>query len=376
MIYFDNAATTPTLKEAEKAFLDANRAVYANPSSSHAFGRESLRMLNEARTSILSLLGLDATHDMLFTSGATESNNLAIKGLAYSYRNRGNKIITSSVEHPSVTNAFLDLKEQGFDVVFLPVNENGVVEEETLNNAIDSKTILVSIMSVNNEVGSINDISSLAEIVHKYPKAFFHVDTTQSMGKIRLDYRKADLISFSGHKFGSFKGLGGLIYKNNIRFHELNSGGEQEYGFRAGTVNMPGDVSMAKALEVSYQNMSKNIKIVTEIRDFLRDNLAKRGDVVINSPVDATPYVLNFSLKKKKASVVLEALSSEGIYVSSVSACSSKGEPVSEVLLSMGLERDLAMSSIRLSFSHDNTMEEARIFLSAFDKIMKEVVDR
>jgi cysteine desulfurase len=376
MIYFDHAATTPTEGEVTKLFFETNQRYFANPSSSHPLGREASVLLENARSAMLKQLGLEKTHDLLFTSGATESNNLAIKGVALHYQNRGKRILTSAVEHPSVLNAFKELEPLGFQVVILPVNEKGQVSPETLKNAMDKETILVSIMAVNNEVGSINDIVALSQIVHAYPKAYFHTDATQAMGKMALPYGSADLISFSAHKFGALKGCGGLYYKRSIAFEALNSGGEQERGFRSGTVNMPADVSMAKALEISYAKMASHEKSVRYLQGYLRENLAKRDDVEINSPADGAPYILNFSLRKKKASVVLEALAEREIYVSSVSACSSKGEPVSYVLEAMGKSEEEARNSIRLSFSYLNTIEEAETFLIAFDEIMSEVHDR
>jgi cysteine desulfurase len=376
MIYFDNAATSWTLKEAEEAFIKENDVFFANPSSSHGFGREASNHLEGARNEILDVLGLNKTHSLVFTSGATESNNLAIKGVAFKYQNRGKKIITSSVEHPSVSNVFKELIPFGFEPVFLPVNEKGQVEPDTLSKAIDDKTILVSIMAVNNEVGSINDLSRLAAIVHRYPKCYFHVDATQAMGKIALAYGVADLVSFSAHKFGGLKGTGGLLYKKSISFEPINMGGEQEKGIRGGTVNMPGFVAMAKALSLDYQSLDQNTEHVKEIWRYLYDFFAKRPDISLNSTLDGLPYVLNVSLKKKKASVVLEALSEKGIYVSSVSACSSKGEPISSVLTAMGKSKDDAMNSMRLSFSPRNTMEEAETFVKEFSAILEEVKDR
>jgi len=375
MIYFDNAATTSTLKGAEEIFIRENREDFANPSSAHAFGRGASKKLEEARESILEDLHLDKTHTLVFTSGATESNNLALKGLAFHYQKRGKRIITSSVEHPSVLNALKELVPFGFDVVILPVTSEGKVDPETLKKAMNNETILVSIMAVNNEVGAINDVSALARIVHGFPKAYFHVDATQAMTKIPFDYASCDLLSFSGHKFGAFKGSGALIYKKSIVFEAVNAGGEQEQGFRAGTVNMPGNVAMAYALHEGLKNLKEHEQSVRVLHDYLQQNIAQMDGVEINSPADGAPYVLNFSLTKKKASVVVEALSENEIYVSTVSACSSE-EPVSYVLLAMGKSDGAAHNSIRLSFSSDNTLEEGKRFLEVFSTIMMGVQDR
>lgn len=375
MIYFDNAATTPTLKEAEEAFLKANRFVFANPSSGHGFGREAAAMLEEARESILRDLALEKTHKLIFTSGATESNNLALKGCALHYANRGKRILTTNVEHASVLNPLKELANYGYDIVILPVDSTGKLSPATLAKAMDNQTILVSAMAVNNEIGSRNDIAALAQIVHAYPKAYFHVDATQALGKVSLPYAAADLLSFSGHKFGALKGTGGLLYKKSIAFEPINAGGEQESGFRAGTINLPADKAMAVALHLSLLAQKEHEAIVREIHDYLLQNLLEMNGIEINSPRDGSPYVLSFSLTKKKASVVVEALSNNEIYVSSVSACSSEN-PFSYVVKALGKSDELAANTIRLSFSADNTLEEARRFLEVFSTIMEGVHDR
>jgi cysteine desulfurase len=376
MIYFDNAATTPTLKEALEVFLNANAESFANPSSTHAFGHQADKYLEDARKSILIDLGLSSTHHLLFNSGATEGNNLAIKGVAFHYANRGQRILTSAVEHPSVLKVMDELRPLGFEIVVLPVDKEGKVEPETLKKAMTKETILVSIMAVNNEVGTINDINALSEIVHAYPKAYFHIDATQAIGKARIPYEKADLISFSAHKFGGLKGSGALAYKKNLVFTPINMGGEQEYGFRGGTVNMPSCAAEAAALHFVIADFEKHQEIVKAISLQIFDALVKNPEITFNSPVDAIPYILNFSLRKKKASVVLEALSEQGIYVSSVSACSSKEEPVSYVLLAMGKSKEDSANSIRISFGPQNTLEEANIFLKTFEAILERTHDR
>lgn len=375
MIYFDHAATTATLKGAEEIFIRENREFFANPSSGHAFGREANKKLENARESILNDLHLAKTHNLIFTSGATESNNLALKGLAFHYQKRGRRILTSAIEHPSVLNTLKELEPFGFTIVLLPVNSEGVVEPETLAKAMDNNTILVSIMAVNNEIGSISDINALGAVVHRYPKAYFHVDATQAIAKVAFDYSSADLLSFSGHKFGAFKGSGALLYKKSIAFEAINAGGEQENGFRAGTVNMPGDLAMAYALHEGIFHLAEHDAQVRRIYDYLRQNLLQMDGVELNSPQNGCPYVLNFSLTKKKASVVVEALSENEIYVSTVSACSSQ-EPISYVVEALGKSEDLAKNSIRLSFSYENTFAEAKRFLDVFSTIMQGVNDR
>lgn len=376
MIYFDNAATTRPSLAVLKCFEKENEQCFANPSSRHAYGREAYRKLENARLSILKSLSLSNDYRVLFTSGASESNNLAIKGIAKEYLRRGKRIITTQVEHPSVLEAFRSLEKEGFEVIYLPTKEDGTVDPETLKENMNKETILVSIMATNNETGSNNDILALSKIVHSFPKAFFHVDVTQAIGKRDLPYSSIDLFSFSGHKIHGLKGTGALILKKNITLLRQIDGGDQEYFFRAGTDNLPGDEALAVALEEATKNLQDNIAHAKEISSFLREGLEKNDEILMNSPLDGSPFILNFSLKRKKASVVTEALSHEGIYVSSVSACNSKGEPVSYVLEAMGFSKERAMNSIRLSFSRENTLEEAKTFLNTLQNILERTINR
>lgn len=376
MIYFDNAATTRPSLAVLECFEKENEQCFANPSSRHAYGREAYRKLENARLSILKSLSLSNDYRVLFTSGASESNNLAIKGIAKEYLRRGKRIITTQVEHPSVLEAFRSLEKEGFEVIYLPTKEDGTVDPETLKENMNKETILVSIMATNNETGSNNDILALSKIVHTFPKAFFHVDVTQAIGKRDLPYSSIDLFSFSGHKIHGLKGTGALILKKNITLLRQIDGGDQEYFFRAGTDNLPGDETLAVALEEATKNLQDNINHAKEISSFLRKELEKNDEILMNSPLEGSPFILNFSLKRKKASVVTEALSHEGIYVSSVSACNSKGEPISYVLEAMGFSKERAMNSIRLSFSRENTLEEAKTFLNTLQNILERTINR
>lgn len=376
MIYFDNAATTRPSLAVLECFEKENEQCFANPSSRHAYGREAYRKLENARLSILKSLSLSNDYRVLFTSGASESNNLAIKGIAKEYLRRGKRIITTQVEHPSVLEAFRSLEKEGFEVIYLPTKEDGTVDPETLKENMNKETILVSIMATNNETGSNNDVLALSKIVHTFPKAFFHVDVTQAIGKRDLPYSSIDLFSFSGHKIHGLKGTGALILKKNITLLRQIDGGDQEYFFRAGTDNLPGDETLAVALEEATKNLQDNIAHAKEISSFLREELEKNDEILINSPLEGSPFILNFSLKRKKASVVTEALSHEGIYVSSVSACNSKGEPISYVLETMDFSKERAMNSIRLSFSRENTLEEAKTFLNTLQNILERTINR
>ena len=374
MIYFDNAATGRPLKEATSLFLKVNEEVFANPSSHHRFGYQAKRILEQARADVLSSLGLSKTHECIFLSGASEANSMAIKSVALRYQNRGKRILTSSVEHPSVTNSFLQLRDSfGFETTFLEVNEEGFVPVSALEKELGKDVILVSLMQVNNETGAVFPIEECGEILRKYPKALFHVDATQGIGKVPCSFCNVDLISFSAHKFGGLKGSGCLLFRKNLQFLPLISGGEQEYGYRSGTVSPALAASLAEALKISLAREEEARKHVSRLCSILEEGLSEIEEVEINSPAGHSPFLCNFSLRKHKASVVVEALSEKGIYVSSVSACSSKGEPVSKVLLAMGKGERLSANSIRVSFSLENKEEEVFAFLSELKNILKEI---
>ncbi len=381
MIYFDNAATTPSLPEVVASFVEANEKYFANSESNHAVGLKSSRALEEARFSMLRALGVEKSHDMVFTSGASEANNLALKGAAIRYQNRGKKILVSPVEHPSVNQPLKELADYfGFRIEKLPIDSYGRVLTNALPSLLDKETILVSAMAVNNELGSMNDVFSIAKIVHQFPKCFFHVDATQAMGKVRLPYESIDLLTFSAHKFGGLKGSGGLIYKKTMSFLPLVAGGEQEHGIRAGTVNVAGAIAMAKAMDIALKNRKKNYDNAQKIYDYLYDYFSLNPtQYVIHSDKlgpSQTPFVLNVGLKKKKASVIVEALSNRDVYVSSVSACSSKEVHASPTLLACGYREEEASNSIRISFGAENTLDEAKAFAHILDEVMKEVIDR
>ncbi len=377
MVYLDYAATTRPFPEALDRYVQINRSFFGNPSSLHAEGFSAARELEGARASILSLLKVNKTHGLIFTSGATEANALAIKGTAFRYQNRGKRIITTAVEHPSVLNAFRQLGEAfGFEVVILPVLGDGTLDLSALEEAMSKDTILVSAMAVNNETGSVNDLPSILRIVRKYPKALFHSDVTQAIGKLDLPYADIDLISFSAHKFGGMKGNGALVYKKSIQFLPLLSGGEQEAGYRGGTVDVAGAVAMEVALKKTLSEFKVSLEKAKALNALLRNELSSIEEAAFNSPLSASPYVLNFSLLLHKASVIVEALSEKGYCVSSVSACSSKGEPASYVIEAMGLGAIRSSNTVRISIGHATQESDVLGFVETLKSILREVRPR
>ncbi|MDY0178060.1 MAG: cysteine desulfurase family protein [Bacilli bacterium] len=374
MIYFDNASTTLVDPEILKTYIDLTKKHYANPASSHIFGQETNRILELARRQILTSLQLENC-DLVFTSGATESNNLAIKGYALRNKANGKHLIVSKIEHPSVLETVRELeREYGFNVSYLNIDENGNIDLDELKQTIRSDTILVSIMAVNNEIGVVNPIEKIADIIVNYKKIAFHVDAVQALGKVKIDYSNVDMITISAHKINGLKSCGVLIKKKNIKLTSLNHGGEQENGLRSGTNDVAMAGAFAKTIRLSLDNFKERNEHVKTLADKLKDWLLVNSQVVIlNSHSTENPYIVNFSLKNKKASVVVEALSKRDIMVSSVSACSSRHEPISHVLEAMSHDEQRAKNTIRVSFSHLNTLEEVESFISTLTEILGEI---
>ena len=373
IIYLDNAATSKVYPEVLESYNKITLKYFANPSSIHKLGQESNRLLEKSREQILSLFNL-THHEVIFTSGATEANNLAIKGYALANKSRGNHLITTAVEHPSVLNTFKALEKYGYEVTILPVNKNGVIEVNSLKEAIKDNTILVSIMSVNNETGAINPIKEVGELLKNYPKIAFHVDMTQAIGKIDTPLENIDMFSFSGHKIHALLGSGALIKEKKIILEPIANGGGQENNNRSGTNTLALSATLAKALRLSLKAQKENFNKVSNLRDYLVSYLKDNPDLyVINSLDKDNPYIVNFSLLNHKASVVVEALSNKGIMVSSLSACHSKNEDYSYVVLAMNNDMKLAHNTIRVSFSYENTVDDVNALIRGLKQIMKEI---
>lgn len=371
IIYLDNAATTLVNPEVLKTYNEVVNTYYANPSSIHAEGQKANRLLEKARAQILSCLGLP-NHEVIFTSGATEANNLAIKGYCLKHSNRGKHIIVSSVEHAAVLQSAKWMENLGFEVTYLPVNSYGVVEVNTLKSAIRNDTILVSIMAVNNETGAINPIEEIATLLKSYPKIAFHVDAVQSIGKVDMSYKDVDMLSIAGHKIHCMVGIGALIKSKKIDLLEMNSGGGQENGLRSGTNDVAMAASLAKAVRLITADVNAKHSKIKVLYDCLKDYILNNKDLYeINSYSENNPYVLNFSLRNRKASVLVEALSNKGIMISSISACHSKGEPMSYVVSEMGKDSVLSHNTIRISFDEHNTLEEVKILIKELDEIVR-----
>ena len=373
IIYLDNASTSKVNPEVLESYNQITLKYFANASSIHKLGQESNRLLEKSREQILKLFNL-SHHEVIFTSGATEANNLAIKGYAFANKGRGNHIITSATEHPSVLNTVKQLENYGFEITILPVNKNGVVEVNSLKEAIKDNTILVSIMSVNNETGAINPIKEIAELLKSYPKIAFHVDMTQAIGKVDIPLENIDMFSFAGHKIHGLLGSGALIKEKKIILEPQNNGGGQENNLRSGTNTVALSASLAKALRLAINKQKENYQKVSSLRDYLINYLKDNPDLYsLNSFSLDNPYIVNFSTLNHKASVVVEALSNKGIMVSSLSACHSKNEDYSYVVYAMNQDMKLAHNTIRVSFSNENNVDDVNALIRALKIITKEI---
>ena len=367
-IYFDAAATTKPRKEVLEVFNELSLTTFANSSSSHKLGFEAESIINKSRSQIAKYLNCKSD-EIIFTSGATESNNLAIKGASYHNASWGKHLITTKAEHPSVLNVFSFLEKQGFEVTYIDYDKNGNLNLDQLSSSIKSTTTLVSIMSVNNELGFIFPIDKIYKIIKSKSKAILHTDATQAIGKMNLDF-PYDLLSFSLHKIEGLKGIGILVKKSNVQLDPQNLGGEQEFGLRGGTSPVPLIGSSATAIRLTFQEVEKKVANSTLIWDYLNDELSKIPEIIVLSKKSGTPFILSFALTNHKASIISQALSDNNIFVGTKSACSEKVHAYSSVVLNAGYSKEISENVIRLSFSGEESLEDAKYFITKLKEIL------
>ena len=360
--YLDNSATT---RCSEKAVEKMNKVLledYGNPSSMHNKGFEAEQYLKETRSIIAKTLKVNEK-EIIFTSGGTETNNLALIGTATAYKRSGMHIISTPIEHPSVGNPLAALEKQGYEVTYLHVDEKGHIDLKELSDEIRPDTILVSIMHVNNEIGTIEPIVEAGNIIkQKNSTTLFHVDAVQSYGKVEVLPKKMniDLLSVSGHKIHGPKGSGFLYISDKVKCNPVLLGGGQEWGYRSGTENVPAIAGLGVAVEEIFKNFEKNQKKLYKLKEYLSTELMKIDGVSLNGPLDETgaPHIVSMSVEGVRAEVLLHALEEKGIYVSAGSACSSNKPAISKTLTAIGLKKDLLDSTVRFSFSIHTTKEE------------------
>lgn len=370
MIYLDYSATTPVNEEVLDTFIKVSKDYIGNPNSLHKLGIESKRLIEASTKQIASLLGVKEK-EIIYTSGATEANNLAIKGVCEKYKNRGKHIITTRLEHSSVTAPISFLTKYGYDVDFVELDENGMVTIDNLKKIMREDTILVSVCSVNSEIGLIQNIEEIGKFLKSYPKIIFHSDMTQAIGKINMSLENVDLISFSAQKFYGLKGIGCLIKKENIVLEPIIHGGKSTTVYRSGTPTVALIASLAKALRLIFMDAHKRLEQVKEFNNYLKDNLGNIKRVHINSNSNCSPYILNISIENIKSEVMLHALEEEDIYISTQTACSSGG--FSSAILDLTKNKSYAENSLRISLSFLTTKEELEKFIEVFQRKMKEL---
>ena len=373
VVYFDHSATTAVKREVLNQMLPYFNIEYGNPSSLYSIGRSAKKAVERARRQVANAINCKA-NEIYFTSCGSESDNLAIKGFAYANKNKGNYIITSKIEHPAILNTCKNLQQKGFEVTYLNVNENGFVSLKELEQAINSKTILISIMTANNEIGTIQNIKEIGKIAHSR-NIVFHTDAVQAIGNIKIDVKNMniDMLSMSAHKFYGPKGIGALYVREGIEFERVQDGGHQERNKRSGTENVAGIVGLGKAIEIANYNIDNYNRKLLELRKYcisqLKENLK---DIRINGDIDKRlPGNISVSFKDCDASDILLELDKAGICASGGSACSSGTSTPSHVLLAIKLEKEWIEGTIRITLGEENTKEDIDYLIKTLVKIIQ-----
>ncbi|HFI0748766.1 TPA: cysteine desulfurase family protein [Streptococcus suis] len=374
MIYFDNAATTQTQPEVIKTYTEVATKIWGNPSSLHNLGTQATRILEASRRQIAELLGKESK-EIFFTSGGTEGDNWVIKGVAFEKAHLGKHIIVSAIEHPAVKESALWLKTQGFEVDLAPVNTQGFVDVSALETLLRPDTTLVSVMAVNNEIGAIQPIQEISQLLADKPTISFHVDAVQAIGKVPTEQYltdRVDFASFSGHKFHSVRGVGFVYIKAGKKIAPLLTGGGQESDKRSTTENVAGIAATAKALRLTLDKdkATDSQKQLAAMKQILVDELSKYQDVTVFSGMENfVPSILTFGIKNIRGEVIVHAFEDHQIYISTTSACSSKAGKPAGTLIAMGVPQKLAQTAVRVSLDDDNDMGQIEQFLTIFKQI-------
>ncbi|WP_059044136.1 cysteine desulfurase family protein [Paenibacillus rubinfantis] len=373
MIYFDHAATTPPYEDVAKTVAEVMVRHYGNPSSLHRLGEESAKLLDKAREVSAAALKV-RPREIVFTGGATESNNLAIKGAALHYAGRGKHLITTSTEHPSVLESVKQMAVWGWEATILPVDEDGCVTAEQVREALRPDTVLVSVMHVNNETGTVQPVEEIGRLLKAAaPRVLFHVDGVQGFGKLPISLADSgiDLYSLSAHKLRGPKGVGLLYVREGLQLAPLLAGGGQEGGYRSGTENIPYIVAFSKALRLAAEGREARSTKLLRLRERLTRGLAELPELTVNSPAQGAPHIVHFSYPGMKAEALLHMLEEDGFFVSTRSACSSKRSEPSRVLLAMGKSKEVASSGIRISLGDEHEERDIDALLAALRQSVK-----
>lgn len=369
MIYFDNSATTKPYPEVLATYTEVASKIWGNPSSLHSLGGQATRLLDASRRQIAALLGKSSS-EIFFTSGGTEGDNWVIKGVAFEKAAYGRHIIVSNIEHPAVKESALWLQSQGFEVDFAPVDKAGFVDVDKLTDLIRSDTTLVSVMAVNNEIGSIQPIQKISELLADKPTISFHVDAVQAVSKIPTAAYltdRVDLATFSSHKFHGLRGVGFVYIKSGKKISPLLNGGGQESDKRSTTENLAGIAATAKALRMTMENLKNFESRTSKMKAIILEEMSQYPDVTVFSGTkDFAPHILTFGIKGVRGEVIVHAFEDYEIYISTTSACSSKAGKPAGTLIAMGVPSKIATTAVRLSLDADNDMSQVEQFLTTF----------
>lgn len=371
MIYLDYAANSKVDKDVLDLFYDTTLKYFANPNSNHKLGKQVKELLDKSTENIAKNLGV-LPEEIIYTSGASESNNLVIKGICERYKNRGKHIILSSLEHNSIIAPATVMQEAGFEVDLIPITKDGIIDINELKNLIRKDTILVSICSVDSEIGIKQPIEEIGNILKEYPNIFFHTDASQAIGKVDIDFSNVDLITIAPHKFYGMNGFGALIKKKAVTLKPIINGGRSTTIYRSGTPVVASVVALDKALDIALSKQVERTEYVTRLNKKILERLNSYKNVHINSTKNAIPYTINFSIKGVKSQEFANKLEENDIYISTKTSCCPVGTP-SKLVYALTHDKSLSSSSLRISICHLTTEEEIDEFLSIFDKCYKEL---
>lgn len=375
MIYFDNSATTKPYPEALATYTEVATRIWGNPSSLHNLGSQATRILEASRKQIAELIGKKA-EEIYFTSGGTEGDNWILKGVAFEKAPYGKHIIVSDIEHPAIKESAAWLKTQGFEVDYAPVDARGFVKVDALANLLRPDTTLVSVMAVNNEIGSIQSIHEIAALLEDRPTVSFHVDAVQALAKVATEVylpERVDFATFSSHKFHGLRGVGFVYIKEGKKITPLLTGGGQEKEMRSTTENVAGIAATAKALRLAMENQEAFASKTQQMKEVIRKELANYPDVTVFSGEDHfAPHILTFGIKGVRGEVVVHAFEEFDIYISTTSACSSKAGKPAGTLIAMGVDKSIAQTAVRLSLDLENDMSQVEQFLTKFKLIYEQ----
>ncbi len=373
--YFDHAATTMVREEVLKEMIPYFTIEYGNPSSIYSIGRKNKKAIEDARAKVAKAIGAEAK-EIYFTACGSESDNLAIKGVAYANKDKGNHIITTKIEHPAVINTCKTLEKDGFKITYLQVDKEGKINIEELENAITNNTILISVMFANNEIGTIQPIAEIGKIAKKHG-IYFHTDSVQAVGNVKIDVKamNIDLLSLSAHKFYGPKGVGALYVRNGVNFDKIQDGGHQEKNKRAGTENVPGIVGLGKAITLANEELEENNRHLQELRDYYISQIEEKIPYVkLNGDrKNRLPGNANISFRFVAGEALLMNLDLKGICASSGSACTSGSLEPSHVLVAIGLPQEMAQGSLRTTFGRNNTKEDVNYLIESLVEIVQEL---